>query len=153
MRSLFKATCLALACGVFAALAADPIAPGRSVQADEVIKLDPYTVSAVFPAIRVRFVLSRENLRDPLGDPIAEARVVWVEPTADTSDTAGIQRDDQLLAVNGTELRGLTLRQIAGLVSEARQSELVIWEVRRGLSRLTLRHNGKWQPALPDLER
>jgi hypothetical protein len=153
MRSLLKATCLALAFGVSLALAADPSAPVRPDNADQVIKLDPYTVSAVFPAIRVRFVLSGKNLRDPLDDPITEARVVWVEPTTDPDDTAGIQRNDQFLAVNDTELRGLTLRQVADLVSEARQTNLVIWEVRRGFSKLTLRHNGKWKPPLPGLER
>ncbi|MBK8856604.1 MAG: hypothetical protein IPN11_02640 [Opitutaceae bacterium] len=117
------------------------------------IKLDPLTVSAIFPAIRVRFVLSRQNLFDPLGDPIEEARVVWVEAEADENSGTGIQTGDVLLSVNDTELRGLTLRQIAALVAEARKSKTLLWEIRRGLSTLVVRYNGRWDVPLPGLQR
>lgn len=137
--------------GANAAIPSAAAAPARS--AEPVLKLDPLTVSAVFPAIRVRFVLSRQNLFDPLGDPIEEARVVWVEAEAGGNADSGIRTADVLLSVNGTELRGLTLRQIAALVAEARQSKTVLWEIRRGLSTLVVRHNGKWEVPLPGLQR
>ena len=157
MRFPMKFTWLAFALGIYASCAAGasaqstPSTPARS--AEPVLKLDPLTVSAIFPSIRVRFVLSRRNLFDPLGDPIDEARVAWVETQADDSAGSGIQTADVLVSVNGTELRGLTLRQIAALVAEARKTRTLIWEIRRGFTTLIVRHNGKWDVPLPGLER
>ncbi len=152
-----KYACCVFALGICTANAAEvsaqskPSAPSRG--AEPVLKLDPLTVSAIFPAIRVRFELSRQNLFDPLGDPIVAARVEWVEAEADENSGAGIQTGDVLLSVNGTELRGLTLRQISALVAEARKSKTLIWEIRRGLTTLIVRHNGKWVVPLPGLQR
>ena len=152
-----KYACFVFTLGIGTASAAEVSAPSKpsapSSSAGQVIKLDPLTVSAVFPAIRVRFVLSRQNLFDPLGDPIDEARVVWVEAEADENSGTGIQTGDVLLSVNGTELRGLTLRQIAALVAEARKSKTLLWEIRRGLSTLVVRYNGRWDVLLPGLQR
>jgi hypothetical protein len=117
--------------------------------AQRVIQLAPYTVHAVFPAITVRFRLSRQNLFDTLTDPIAEARVVWVE----TDDPAGLRTHDVLVGLNGTDLEGLTLRQIATLVSTARERGTVVWKVRRGLETVQLRHDGNWRTPLPGLSR
>jgi hypothetical protein len=114
-----------------------------------VIQLAPYTVHAVYPAITVRFRLSRQNLFDTLTDPIAEARVVWVE----NDDPAGLRTHDVLAGLNGTDLAGLTLRQIAALVSAARESGTVVWKVRRGLETVQLAHDGNWRTPLPGLPR
>jgi len=152
-----KSACLVFALGICAASAIEGSAQSKpstpSSVAEKVLKLDPMTVNAVFPSIRVRFVLSRQNLFDPMGDPIDEARVVWVEAEAEENSGTGIQPADVLLSVNGTELRGLTLRQISVLVAEARKNKTLIWEIRRGFTTLIVRHNGKWDIPLPGLER
>jgi hypothetical protein len=157
MHLSINAVRLAFALGICAAggtgvsAQSDTSAPVQN--AEQVIKLDPLTVSAVYPAIRVRFELSRQNLFDPLGDPVVEARVVWVESETEENAGSGIQAADVLLSVNGTELRGLTLRQIAVLVAEARKTKNLIWEIRRGFTTLVVRHNGRWDVPLPGLER
>lgn len=117
--------------------------------AERVVQLAPYTVQAVFPAVNVRFRLSRQNLFDTLTDPIVEARVVWVE----NDDPAGFRTHDTLLSLNETDLAGLTLRQIASLVAAARQSGRVVWKVRRGWETLQFQHDGNWQTPLPGLRR
>lgn len=126
-------------------LTAEPV-PGKVVQ------LDPYQVNAVFPSIRVRFVLSRQNLFDPANDPILEARVVAVNATQDADDT-DLRPHDLLVGLNGTPLPGLTLKQLATLVGQARGQENLIWQVRRGLETRDILHNGEWLTPLPGLTR
>lgn len=154
MHSLKKLIWLVCAIGLGSAGAAErTLAPSASVgpQATErVTKLDPYNVSAAFSAIRVRFVLSRQNLFDPTNDPIVEARVVEVgaAPGADETD---LQLHDVLTGLNGTALNGLTLRQIAALVATAREQGNCVWTVRRGLATVEILHNGNWLTPLPGL--
>ena len=154
MRTRSKHCCAAI---LLVALLAPPVlasdnAPSGPAIGPVVVQLEPFNVNAVFPAIQVRFVLSGMNLFDPLGDPIQEARVTAVQNEA-SGDGTSLSRNDELLSLNGTELRGLTIRQIAALVSGARETKTLIWEVRRGLSTLIMRHNGKWETPLPGLAR
>lgn len=156
MHSLAKYAFLALGIGLGSTGATEPdvapSVPAGAHAADGVIKLDPYNVSAAFSAIRVRFVLSRQNLFDPTSDPIVEARVVDLTATADADET-DLQPRDLLTGLNGTALTGLTLRQIAVLVATAREQGNLVWEVRRGFVTVEILHNGDWLTPLPGLAR
>ncbi len=115
---------------------------------EPVVQLKEFKVSEVFPPINVRFNLSGENLFSSLDDPIVDARVTYVKSDG-LGARMGIQVGDVLLALNGTGLKGQTIRQVAGLVEAARKQGDMIWEIRRGLTTLTLRHKGKWEIPLP----
>ena len=65
----------------------------------------------------------------------------------------GLQVGDTLTGLNGTPIRGLSIRQVAALVAEARKSGRLVWEIRRGFLTLSLRHNGKWETPLPGQSR
>ncbi|MBP6506864.1 MAG: PDZ domain-containing protein [Opitutaceae bacterium] len=119
---------------------------------DKVVKLDPFEVKAVFPSIEVHFTLSGQNLFDNLADPIDEAKVTNVEG-AGLGERMGLQVGDTLTGLNGTPIRGLSIRQVAALVAEARKSGRLVWEIRRGFLTLSLRHNGKWETPLPGQSR
>lgn len=119
---------------------------------DKVVSLAPLTVRPSYATINVGFVLSGTNLFNPAEDPILEARVSSVQATGDEGADP-LQPQDLLLAVNGRELRGLTLRQIATVVQDARRQQKMIWRVRRGLAVFEVRQSGTWEPPLPGLER
>lgn len=144
MRASLKLLGIFFGCAAPFVFGADP-APSRP--ADHVVKLAPYNVGATFPAIRVRFVLSRKALFDPTADPIVEARVSAVEATA-ADDETELKPGDVLTALNGTPLGGLTIRQVAALVETARGQGNLVWSVRRGLETVEILHNGDWQTPL-----
>lgn len=114
----------------------------------------PFNVrEAVFPSIDVHFELAGLNLADSLNDPIVEARVTAVD-TDGMGARLGIQLGDLLTSVNGVAIRGLTIRQLAAIVAEARdKKENLIWDGRRGFTGFTVRYNGKWDTPLPGLKR
>jgi C-terminal processing protease CtpA/Prc len=120
----------------------------------KVQKMAPFNVrEAVFPSIDVHFELSGTNLADSLNDPIVEARVTAVDDDG-MGARLGIKLGDSFTSLNGTSIRGLTIRQLAALVAGARErKESLIWEGRRGLTSFTVRYNGKWDTPLPGLKR
>ena len=117
-------------------------------------KMAPFNVQeTVFPSIEVHFELSGFNLADSLADPILEAKVTAVDDDG-MGARVGLKVGDTLVSLNGTVIRGLTIRQLAALVANARNhKESLIWEARRGLVPFTVRYNGKWDPPLPGLTR
>lgn len=129
------------------------IVPRMLAEKEEpVVQLKEFKVSEVFPPINVRFNLRGENLFNTLDDPIIDAHVTYVKSDG-LGARMGIQVGDVLLALNGTDLKGRTIREVAVLVEAARKSGDMIWEIRRGLVTLTLRHKGKWEIPLPVVEK
>jgi hypothetical protein len=142
-------------------LAPEPEAPGGLRRADlapaketKVQKMKPFNVrEAVFPSIDVHFELAGVNLADSLNDPIVEAKVTAVD-TDGMGARLGIQLGDLLTSINGTAIRGLTIRQLAAVVADTREKkENLIWEGRRGLVGFTVRYNGRWNTPLPGLKK
>jgi len=128
------------------------IVPKMPLEKEEpVVQLKEFKVTEVFPPINVRFNLSGENLFNTLDDPIIDARVTYVKSDG-LGARMGIQVGDMLLALNRIELKGKTIREVAVLVEEARKKGDMIWEIRRGLGTLTLRHKGKWEIPLPAVD-
>jgi hypothetical protein len=152
----FRAVMIAgLALGVFslsargeksgqAAVKTDPSAP--------VEHLSPYKVKAEYPNVEVLFVLSRKDIFHPLADPVARGDVVRVEG-GDLDSQMDIRPSDQLLSINGIELRGHTLPEIANILTEARKAGIPVWEIRRGFMTLTVHFDGDWLVPLPGLKR
>jgi len=144
---------LALLCAVAAVTlgAADPrrpdLAPARETKPE---KLPAFNVrESVFPSIDVHFELAGVNLADSLNDPIVEARVTAVDDDG-MGARLGIRVGDVLLSLNGTTIRGLTIRQLAAVVADARNhKQNLVWDGRRGLTPFTVRYNGKWDTPLP----
>lgn len=125
------------------------IVPRALAEKEEpVVQLKAVKVSEVFPPINVRFNLSGTNLFNTLDDPIIDAEVTYVQ-SGGLGARMGIQVGDILLALNGADLRGRTIREVAALVEAARQAGDLMWSVRRGTSILTLRHKGRWEIPLP----
>lgn len=139
-----------LIAAVTLALAAALPVPGRAE--DPVVRLAPVTVRAADATIEVRFVLSGTSLFDPREDPVQEARVVRVIAT-DAGAESALRPHDVLLGVNGQDLTGRTLREIAAIVASARREPRQLWRVRRGLGTVLIQHNGAWAPPLPGLDR
>ena len=127
------------------------LAPGREGKPE---KMAPFNVQeSVFPSIEVHFELSGVNLATPLADQILEARVTAVDSDG-MGSRLGLRVGDVLVSLNGTALRGLTIRQLAALVADARNRQAsLVWETRRGITPLTVRYNGKWDTPLPGLTR
>jgi hypothetical protein len=127
------------------------LAPGREAKVE---KMKPFNVrEAVFPSIDVHFELAGVNLADSLNDRIVEARVTAVD-TDGMGARLGIQLGDLLTSVNGTAIRGLTIRELAAIVADARdRKENLIWDGRRGLTGFTVRYNGRWDTPLPGLKK
>ena len=123
------------------------LAPAKEAK---VQKMAPFNVrEAVFPSIDVHFELSGTNLADSLNDPILEAKVTAVDDDG-MGARLGIRLGDSLTGLNGTPIRGLTIRQLAAVVAAAREKkESLVWEGRRGLVPFTVRYNGKWDTPLP----
>ena len=139
-------------------LPSDSLGPRRAdlapAKETKVQKMAPFNVrEAVFPSIDVHFELSGQNLADSLNDPILDAKVTAVDDDG-MGARLGIRLGDSLLSLNGTAIRGLTIRQLAALVAGARdRKESLIWEGRRGLVPFTVRYNGKWDTPLPGLKK
>jgi hypothetical protein len=127
------------------------LAPAKE---NKVQKMAPFNVrEAVFPSIDVHFELAGLNLADSLNDPILEAKVTAVD-TDGLGSRLGIQLGDLLTSVNGTSIRGLTIRQLAAIVANAREKkEDLRWEGRRGLVGFSVRYNGRWDTPLPGLKK
>ena len=124
--------------------------PGRAEE--PVFRLAPVTVRAADATIEVRFILSGTRLFDPCDDPVIEARVLRVIATEAGAESALLPHD-VLLGLNGRDLSGCTLREIATIVAAARREPRQLWRVRRGLGTVLVQHNGAWSPALPGLDR
>lgn len=123
-----------------------------SGEADGVVQLNPYRVKAVFPAVTIRFKLSGQSLFEPLDDPVLKVEVAGIN-TKEGDTRSELEVGDRLIAVNGTELSGLTMHQIAAVVEASRKQGLPIWQVRRGLQTLHIYFGGDWEPPLPGLKR
>lgn len=119
---------------------------------DAPVRLNPYTVKADYPTVKIRFKLSGEKLFTPLDDPILVAVVSRVTNISGSSQS-DLEIGDTVIAINGTELAGLSLKQIAEIVTEARQSGPPVWQIRRGLQTMHIYFDGDWSPALPGLKR
>ncbi len=132
-----------------ALVAALPVS-GRAEE--PVVRLAPVTVRAADATIEVRFTLSGASLFDPREDPILEARVVRVIATEGGAESALLPHD-VLLGINGQDLTGRTLREIAAIVADARREPRLLWRVRRGFGTVLIQHNGAWAPPLPGLDR
>lgn len=133
----------------------DPRRPDLApIDQAKVQKMKPFSVrESVFPTIDVHFELAGQNLADSLADPIIEAKITAVDDDG-MGDRLGLRVSDVLVSLNGTNLRGLTILQVASLVANARnKKESLVWEVRRGLTPFTVRFNGKWDTPLPGLNR
>ncbi len=124
--------------------------PGRAE--DPVVRLAPVTVRAADATIEVRFILSGTRLFDPCDDPVLEARVLRVIATEGVAESALLPHD-VLLGINGQNLTGRTLREIAAIVAAARREPRQLWRVRRGFGTVLIQHNGAWAPPLPGLDR
>ena len=149
LAGLMLATGIAVAAG-----ARRPDLAPRHEEKEKVVKMDPFNVrETLFPSIDVHFELAGQNLADSLGDPIVEAKVTAVDDDG-MGARLGIRVGDVLVSLNGTLIRGLTIRQLAALVAGIRErKENLIWEGRHGLMPFIVRYNGKWDTPLPGQSR
>jgi len=129
--------------------------PSRSkLPGEPVEKLPPFNVrEQVFPSIDVHFELAGINLGDPLNDPILEAKITAVDDDG-MGARLGLHLGDTLTSLNGTAIRGLTIRQLAAIVAKARHEKTdLVWDGRHGITPFTVRYNGKWDTPLPGQKR
>lgn len=119
---------------------------------EKVEHMDPLTIKAEFSNIEVVFTLSRENIFNPLADPIARADIVRVEAT-DMGSLMDIQTNDELISINGTALKGHTLPEISKILTDARKAGVPVLGLRRGFFTFTVHHDGDWIIPLPGLKR
>lgn len=143
-------TQLAIKVAVLGAILLTPKAPAQD---DTPLTMDPYTVSAVFPSITVRFALAGENLTDPTNDRIVSAYIDTVTPRG-ADMPSPLLVGDRVEAIDGVEVKGSTLIRLAEVLSQARGKRgLPVWSIRRGLVPRTLKFDGTWDVPLPGLKR
>lgn len=127
--------------------------PNRNPDAsDKPIQMNPYSVSALFSAIEVRFTLSGEKLFNPTEDTVVSAQVVKIDKRENDNEPV-IQFGDQLISLDGVALQGRTLREIADQLRLSRAQGMPVWRIRRGLEYINVKFNGDWLIPLPGLER
>lgn len=142
--------------GLLGAVLALSFVPLVSTASDEdnkdLTELDPFSVSAIYAAIEVEFILSGEKLFNPLEDPVIEAEVRSVQ-RRDPLDVPAIAIGNKIVAINGTELRGKTIPQIANLLTEARAQGIPVLGVRQGALTKQIKFDGDWLVPMPGLKR
>jgi len=119
---------------------------------DRLEKMNPFTVSALYAAVEIKFTLSGKNLFEPLADPVAFAEISAVV-LRDPDDIPDVAVGDKLLRIDGVELKGLTIPQIAELLNNARANDVPTWEIGQLLSTKTIKFDGDWLTPLPGLKR
>jgi hypothetical protein len=124
-----------------------PVAPNERIE-----KLNPFTVSAIYAAVEIQFVLSGQNLFDPMADPVEAAEITAVL-IRDPDDSPEVAIGDKLLRIDGVELRGLTIPQIANLLNEARSKGVPAWEISQTIGTKIIKFDGDWLTPLPGLKR
>ncbi|MFM1851973.1 MAG: hypothetical protein RIS54_1657 [Verrucomicrobiota bacterium] len=142
--------------GLLGAVLALSFVPLVSTASDEdnkdLTELDPFSVSAIYAAIEVEFILSGEKLFNPLEDPVIEAEVRSVQ-RRDPLDVPAIAIGNKIVAINGTELRGKNIPQIATLLTEARAQGIPVLGVRQGALTKQIKFDGDWLVPMPGLKR
>lgn len=131
---------------------AQEAAPPPAANNDHVEKLNPFTVSALYAAVEIQFVLSGQNLFDPLADPVESAEIMAVL-IRDPDDTPEVAIGDRVLKIDGVELKGRTIPQIAELLAAARAKGVPTWEISQTLGSKTIKFDGDWLTPLPGLKR
>lgn len=123
-----------------------------SPSTDGLEKMNPFTVSALYAAVDIQFTLSGQNLFDPLIDPVDTAEISAVV-VRDPDDIPDVAVRDKLLRIDGVELKGLTIPQIAELLNNARAKGIPTWEMGQFLNTKTIKFDGDWLTPLPGLKR
>lgn len=122
------------------------------VENEQLVEMDPYSVSAFYPAIEVRFVLAGKNLSAAESDQIKQA---YVSAVVFRSEESGpdLMTGDRIEAIDGVPLQGKTLLEVADLLTQARQKGIPQWRLRYGLETRTVSFDGDWLVPLPGLKR
>lgn len=113
--------------------------------------LNPFTVSALYAAIEVRFILSGDDLFNPLADKVVAAKVVAVH-VRDIDDVPEIKVNDTIISIDGVKLQGLTLAEIAAVLDKARQNGVPAWQI-NSQSAKAVRFDGDWIIPILNLKR
>jgi hypothetical protein len=155
-RSLAGASaCLLLALPLTARVSEPEPAESESTEAvwDEtpITELNPFTVSALYAAIEVRFTLSGTDLFNPLADTVVSAEVVAVH-IRDLDDVPEIKVNDTIISIDGVQLKGLTLAEIAALLDKARKDGVPAWQLNSQAAK-SIRFDGDWIIPILDLKR
>lgn len=128
---------------------AAPTAPASDSRS--VTQLNPFSVSALYAAVDVRFTLSGTNLFDPLADTVQSAQVVAVE-IRDIDDRPEIKVLDTIVSIDGVKLEGLTLPQIATLLDNARKKGVPTWQLKT-IPATNIKFDGDWIIPILQLKR
>lgn len=121
--------------------------------AGRVQQMNPFTVSALYAAVEVEFTLSGKDLFNPLADTIESAQIVAVQ-IRDPDDTPEIKIGDTIESIAGTPLRGLTIPEVAALLSKAREAGVPEWRISSPLTPAkTIKFDGDWLVPMPGLKR
>ncbi|MCF7687386.1 MAG: hypothetical protein K9M98_03845 [Cephaloticoccus sp.] len=141
---------VALLTGIFAATVSANPPPETSGEAP--VPMDPYSVSALFPAIEVRFVLTGQNLTDPTNDKIVKA---YISAVVQRSAESGpeLLTGDSIAALNGEPFKGKTLIEVAAMLRQARSQGIPKWSLQRGWQTIEVPFDGDWLVPLPGLKR
>ncbi len=129
----------------------DPTLTASRSEVSPVTQLNPFSVSALYAAVDIRFTLSGENLFDPLADPVQSAQVVAVE-IRDVDDRPEIKVLDTIVSIDGVRLEGLTLPQIATLLDNARKKGIPTWELKT-IPATHIKFDGDWLIPILQLKR
>ena len=119
---------------------------------EQIEKLNPFTVSALYAAVEIQFTLSGQNLFNPLADPVESAEITAVV-IRDPDDVPDVAVGDRLLRIGDVELKGRTIPQIAELLSAARAKGVPTWETSRTVGTTSFKFDGDWITPLPGLKR
>lgn len=71
----------------------------------------------------------------------------------DPLDVPAIAIGNKIIAINGTELRGKTIPQIATLLQDARAQGIPVLSLRQGAVTKTVKFDGDWLVPMPGLKR
>jgi len=126
--------------------------PNPVANKEDPVEMDPFSVSALFPAIEVRFVLRGENLTDPADDIIKSVHIANVVQRSEEG-APEILLGDIPEAINGEPFIGKTLTAVAALLTHARSQGIPKWRLKRGLHSIEVPFDGDWLVPLPGLKR
>lgn len=137
---------------VLASAQANDHAPATPASdAASVTQLNPFSVSALYAAVDVRFTMSGTNLFDPLADTVESAEIVGVE-IRDVDDRPEIKVRDTIVSIDGVKLEGLTLAQIATLLDNARKKGVPTWQLKT-IPATLIKFDGDWIIPILELKR
>ena len=122
------------------------------VENEQPVEMDPYSVSAFYPAIEVRFVLAGKNLSAAESDQVKQAYISAVVFRSAESGPEMVT-GDRIEAIDGVPLQGKTLLEVADLLDQARRKGIPQWRLRYGLETRTVSFDGDWLVPLPGLKR